>query len=86
MYFVTVDAVIVDVVDEGGSEQKSKGRLHLRFLRLFLRLRLRHCPTASFAFLARSRITYVITPKKNLGGGTVADGETDAKNASVDGP
>jgi hypothetical protein len=33
--------------------------------------------------------TYVIAREKQrsqLGGGTIADGETDAKNASVDGP
>jgi hypothetical protein len=33
--------------------------------------------------------TYVIArekQRKQLGGGTIADGETDAKNASVDGP
>jgi hypothetical protein len=31
-------------------------------------------------------ITYVIVQRKMLGGGAIADGETDAKNASVDGP
>jgi hypothetical protein len=31
-------------------------------------------------------ITYVIAQRKQLGGGAIADGETDAKNASVDGP
>jgi hypothetical protein len=28
----------------------------------------------------------VIMQRKQLGGGAIADGETDAKNASVDGP
>jgi hypothetical protein len=28
----------------------------------------------------------VIGQRKQLGGGAIADGETDAKNASVDGP
>jgi hypothetical protein len=38
-------------------------------------------------FLCFSRaITYVIAQRKKLGGGAIADGETDAKNASVDGP
>jgi hypothetical protein len=38
-------------------------------------------------FLCFSRaITYVIAQRKQLGGGAIADGETDAKNASVDGP
>jgi hypothetical protein len=31
-------------------------------------------------------ITYVIVQRKMLGGGAVADGETDAKNAIVDSP
>jgi hypothetical protein len=31
-------------------------------------------------------ITYVIAQRKQLGSGAIADGETDAKNASVDGP
>jgi hypothetical protein len=31
-------------------------------------------------------ITYEIMQRKQLGGGSIADGETDAKNASVDGP
>jgi hypothetical protein len=39
------------------------------------------------SFLCFSRaITYVIMQRKQLGGGAIADGETDAKNASVDGP
>jgi hypothetical protein len=38
-------------------------------------------------FLCYSRaITYLIAQRKQLGGGAIADGETDAKNASVDGP
>jgi hypothetical protein len=39
----------------GNSQRQVRGRLHSRFLRPFLRPRWRHCPTASFAFLARSR-------------------------------
>jgi hypothetical protein len=31
-------------------------------------------------------ITYVKKQRKLLGSGAIADGETDAKNASVDGP
>jgi hypothetical protein len=39
------------------------------------------------SFLCFSRaITYVIMQRKQLGGNAIADGETDAKNASVDGP
>jgi hypothetical protein len=39
------------------------------------------------SFLCFSRaITYVIMQRKQLGGGAIADGETDAKNASVDCP
>jgi hypothetical protein len=38
-------------------------------------------------FLCFSRaIMYMIAQRKQLGGGAIADGETDAKNASVDGP
>jgi hypothetical protein len=33
-----------------------------------------------------SHDTYVIMQRKQLGGGAITDGETDAKNASVDGP
>jgi hypothetical protein len=41
----------------------------------------------SNSFLCFSRaITYVIAQKKLLGIGAIADGITDAKNASVDGP
>jgi hypothetical protein len=37
-------------------------------------------------FLCFSRtITYVIAQRKMLGGGAIADGETDPKNTSVDG-
>jgi hypothetical protein len=59
-----------------------KGRLHLRFLRPFLCPRWRRRPTASFP-------SYVIArekQRKQLGSGAIAEGETDAKNASVDGP
>jgi hypothetical protein len=38
-------------------------------------------------FLCFSRtIMYVFALRKQLGGGAIADSETDAKNASVDGP
>jgi hypothetical protein len=42
-------------------------------------------PPNSFLCFSRA-ITSVIVQTKQLGGGAIADGETDAKNASVDGP
>jgi hypothetical protein len=41
-------------------------------------------PNCSLCF--SRAITYVIVQRKQLGSGAIADGETDAKNASVDGP
>jgi hypothetical protein len=41
-------------------------------------------PNCSLCF--SRAITYVIAQRKQLGSGAIADGETDAKNASVGGP
>jgi hypothetical protein len=64
-----------------------RGRFHLRFLLAFLRPRWRRRPTGLLCF--SRAITRVIAREKQreqLGSGTIADGETRAKNASGNGP
>jgi hypothetical protein len=60
------------------------GHLHSRFFASVSPSAMAPMPNC---FLCFSRaITYVIEQRKPLGGGANTDGETDAKNVSVDGP